>query len=169
MQKVVTARGALVAILLALAGCADTGGDDTASIEQTPPPAPVTCPTNLSFVKDKLVTPYPKLEEFIGKDALDATFSKPVDQMIKDSGGIDQAIAGGERHVAEYEEVLKNEAEMRVQFKKNGMDQDWIDTYFLSNQDGLTINQAFVDAVKCRRDQKVAPTVTQNQAPAPAG
>lgn len=168
MQKVVTARGALVAILLAaLAGCADTGGDETASIEQAPPPAPVTCPTNLSFVKDKLVTPYPKLEEFIGKDALDATFSKPVDQMIKDSGGIDQAIAGGERHVAEYQEVLKNEAVMRVQFQKNGMDQEWIDTYFLSNKDGLTINQAFVDAVKCVRDHEPTPTATQDQ-PAPA-
>ena len=160
----------LLALVL-LAGCAESGDDSTstASLDSTTPAAPVTCPANLSFVKSKLVTPYPKLEAFIGKDALDTTFSQSVDEMIQASGGIDPAIAGGERYVQQYEEVLKNEAEMRVQFKKNGMDQDWIDTYFLSNQDGLTINQAFVDAVKCRRDQKAAPTVTQNEAPTPAG
>ena len=139
-------------------------------------PAPATCPVNLSFVKSELVTPYPKLEEFIGKDALDATFSKSIDQMIADSGGIDPAIAGGEHYVQLYQEVLKNEAEMRENFKKNGQDQEWIDTYFLSNKDGLTINQAFVDAVKCRAAQKPAPsstpspTATGDQtAPAPAG
>ena len=172
-------RWSILLLLAALAGCADSGGDSvaTASVEQpAPAPAPVTCPVDLSFVKSELVTPYPKLEEFIGKDALDATFSKPVDQMIKDGGGIDPSIAGGERHIAEYQEVLKNEAVMRENFKKNGMDQEWIDTYFLSNKDGLTINQAFVDAVKCRAAQKPAPsptpspTATQDQtAPAPAG
>jgi len=158
-------REAAMAILLAaLAGCADTGGGETttASVEQ-PQPAPVTCPADLSYVKDHLVTPYPKLEAFIGKDALDSTFTKSVDDMIKDSGGIDPAIAGGERYVAEYQEVLKNEPEMRVQFKKNGMDQDWIDTYFLANKDGLTINQAFVDAVKCVRDQQKAAPATEAQ------
>jgi hypothetical protein len=157
-------EAAMLILLAALAGCSDTGGGEpttTASVEQPAPP-PVTCPTNLSYVKDRLVTPYPKLEAFIGKDALDATFTKSVDDMIKDSGGIDPAIAGGERYVAEYQEVLKNEAPMREQFKKNGMDQDWIDTYFLANKDGLTINQAFVDAVKCVRDQKkAAPTQEQ--------
>ena len=156
----------MLILLAALAGCADTGGGETttASVEQPqPPPPPVSCPANLSYVKDRLVTPYPKLEAFIGKDALDATFTKSVDDMIKDSGGIDPAIAGGERYVAEYQEVLKNEPEMRQQFKKNGMDQDWIDTYFLANKDGLTINQAFVDAVKCVRDQKKAAPATEGQ------
>jgi len=172
-------RWSILLLLAALAGCADSGGDSvaTASVEQpAPAPAPVTCPVDLSFVKSELVTPYPKLEEFIGKDALDATFSKPVDQMIKDGGGIDPSIAGGERHIAEYQEVLKNEAVMRDNFKKNGQDEEWIDTYFLSNKDGLTINQAFVDAVKCRAAQKPAPsptpspTATGNQTPpAPAG
>jgi hypothetical protein len=158
---------AMLILLAALAGCAELGGEEAPTASVEPPPA-VTCPTNLGFVKDRLVTPYPKLEEFIGKDALDATFTKSVDDMIKDSGGIDPAIAGGERHVAEYEEVLKNEAVMREQFKKNGMDQEWIDTYFLSNKDGLTINQAFVDAVKCVRDQKPPPTATGDQTqPAP--
>jgi hypothetical protein len=96
--------------------------------------------------------------------------------MIADSGGIDPAIAGGEHYVQLYQEVLKNEAEMRENFKKDGKDQEWIDTYFLSNKDGLTINQAFVDAVKCRAAQNPAPspttspTATGNQtAPAPAG
>ena len=165
---------ALLILLAGLSGCADTGGGSasTASVE----PAPAPCPANLSFVKDKLVTPYPQLEEFIGKDALDATFSKSIDQMITDSGGIDPAIAGGEHYVQLYQEVLKNEAEMRENFKKDGKDQEWIDTYFLSNKDGLTINKAFVDAVKCRAAQKPAPsptpspTATQDQtAPAPAG
>ena len=162
-------------LLAALAGCADSGGDSlaTGSVEQpAPAPAPVTCPVDLSFVKSELVTPYPKLEEFIGKDALDATFTKPVDEMIKEGGGIDPSIAGGEQHVAQYQEILKNEAVMRENFKKNGMDQEWIDTYFLSNKDGLTINQAFVAAVKCRAAQKPAPspTATGDQtAPAPAG
>ena len=156
-------EAAMLILLAALAGCADTGSEEptTASVEQ---PAPVTCPANLGYVKDRLVTLYPKLEAFIGKDALDATFTKSVDDMIKDSGGIDPAIAGGERYVAEYQEVLKNEAPMRVQFKKNGMDQEWIDTYFLANKDGLTINQAFVDAVKCVRDQKKAAPASQDQA-----
>ena len=164
-------------LLAALAGCADSGGGVATSTE--PPaaaPAPVTCPVDLSFVKSELVTPYPKLEEFIGKDALDATFSKSIDQMIADSGGVDSAIAGGEHYVQLYQEVLKNEAVMRENFKKNGQDEEWIDTYFLSNKDGLTINQAFVDAVKCRAAQKPAssptpsPTATGNQtAPAPAG
>jgi hypothetical protein len=165
---------ALLILLAGLSGCADTGGGNasTASVE----PAPVACPVNLSFVKDKLVTPYPQLEEFIGKDALDATFSKSIDQMITDSGGIDPAIAGGEHYVQLYQEVLKNEAEMRENFKKDGKDQEWIDTYFLSNKDGLTINQAFVDAVKCRAAQNPAPSPTTSPtatggqtAPAPAG
>jgi len=165
-------------LLAALAGCADSGGGGVATAVEPPAvaPAPVTCPVDLSFVKSELVTPYPKLEEFIGKDALDATFSKSIDQMIADSGGVDSAIAGGEHYVQLYQEVLKNEAVMRDNFKKNGQDEEWIDTYFLSNKDGLTINQAFVDAVKCRAAQKPAssptpsPTATGNQtAPAPAG
>jgi hypothetical protein len=165
---------ALLILLAGLSGCADTGGGSasTASVE----PAPAPCPANLSFVKDRLVTPYPQLEEFIGKDALDATFSKSIDQMITDSGGIDPAIAGGEHYVQLYQEVLKNEAEMRENFKKDGKDQEWIDTYFLSNKDGLTINQAFVDAVKCRAAQNPAPSPTTSPtatggqtAPAPAG
>ena len=165
-------------LLAILAGCADSGGDSVATAVEPPAaaPAPVTCPVDLSYDKSELVTPYPKLEEFIGKDALDATFSKPVDEMIKEGGGIDPSIAGGEQHVAQYQEVLKNEAVMRENFKKNGMDQQWIDTYFLSNKDGLTINQAFVDAVKCRAAQKPAssptpsPTATGDQTtPAPAG
>jgi hypothetical protein len=179
MRGALTMRRLSVLLLLAvLAGCADSGGDNVATSVEPPaaPPAPVTCPVNLSFVKSELVTPYPKLEEFIGKDALDATFSKSIDQMIADSGGVDPAIAGGEHYVQLYQEVLKNEPEMRENFKKNGQDQEWIDTYFLSNKDGLTINQAFVDAVKCRAAQKPAsspapsPTATGGQTtPAPAG
>src|SRR4051812_20613 len=99
-----TSRLGALLLLAALAGCADGGGDSVATAVE--PPAPVSCPVNLSFVKSELVTPYPKLEEFIGKDALDATFSKSIDQMIADSGGVDSAIAGGEHYVQLYQEVL---------------------------------------------------------------
>ena len=56
-------------LLAALAGCADSGGGGVATSTEPPAaaPAPVTCPVDLSFVKSELVTPYPKLEEFIGK------------------------------------------------------------------------------------------------------
>jgi len=171
-RDAVLRRAPILLLLTVLAACADTGGDSppTASLEpEAPASAPVSCPANLSFVKSKLVTPYPKLEEFIGKDALDETFSKPVDDMIQASGGIDPAIAGGERYVQLYQEVLKNESFEREQYKKDGLDQEWIDTYFLSSQDGLTINEAFVEAVKCRRDQKPASTATQDQVSPPAG
>jgi hypothetical protein len=139
-------------ILLAiLAGCAGSGGDSTPAAPAAP--VPQTCPATLAYVKERLVTPYPQLEEFIGKDALDSTFSKPVEQMITESGGVAASIAGGERHVQEYQAVLEDETQVRAEYKKAGMTDEWIDTYFLSIRDGVTINQAFVDAVKCRQAQ----------------
>jgi len=130
-------------LLALLAGCAHTQE---------------TCPATLAYVKDRLVTPYPELEKFIGKEALDATLNKPIDQMVAESGGIDNSIAGGERHVKEYQDELKDEKARRTELKNEGMSDAWIDTYILSIKDGVTINQAFVDAVKCRQTRQAEQT-----------
>jgi hypothetical protein len=141
--------GILFLLLLAmLAGCTE---EASTSAPATATPVPAACPQTLAYVKDRLATPYPELEKFIGKEALDATFTKPIDQMIAAGGGIDASIAGGEEHVQEYENILKNEKAVRAEYEKDGMSDSWIDTYFLSVLDGVTLNQAFVDAVKCRK------------------
>jgi hypothetical protein len=133
--------------LMALGACADNAGTSSA------PAASVqtSCPATLAFVKDKLVTPYPELEAFIGKDALDATLSEPIDNMIARGGGIDASIQGGQNHVEEYQNTLKNKAALTDELRKDKMTDQWIATYFLSVRDGITINQSFVDAVKCRQ------------------
>ncbi|HXQ42086.1 MAG TPA: hypothetical protein VN821_12520 [Candidatus Udaeobacter sp.] len=131
--------------LMALGACADTAGTAPAAS------VPASCPATLAYVKDKLVTPYPELEAFIGKDALDATLSEPIDDMIARGGGIDASIQGGQNHVEEYQNTLKNKAALTAELRNDKMTDQWIDTYFLSVQDGITINQGFVDAVKCRQ------------------
>jgi len=150
-------RRALLLILPAvLAACAPTGENAGPGAS---PPAPAAsgqapaaaCPVTLAFVKERLVTPYPKLEEFIGKDALDETFNKPIDQMIAEGGGIEASIEGGERHVKEDQVILQGQDQVRADYRKAGMTDEWIDTYLTSVQDGVTINQAFVDSVKCRQ------------------
>lgn len=130
---------------VALGACADTGGTAPAAS------VPASCPATLAYVKEKLVTPYPELESFIGKEALDATLSEPIDDMIARGGGIDASIQGGQDHVEEYQNTLKNRAALTEELRKDKMSDQWIDTYFLSVQDGITINQGFVDAVKCRQ------------------
>lgn len=136
---------ALGLALMALGACADTAGTAPAAS------VPESCPATLAYVKDKLVTPYPELEAFIGKDALDATLSEPIDDMIARGGGIDASIRGGQNHVEEYQNTLKNKAALTAELRNDKMTDQWIDTYFLSVQDGITINQGFVDAVKCRQ------------------
>jgi hypothetical protein len=127
-----------IVLLLLLAGCAATGDRQI-------------CAKDLSYVKEKLVTPYPELEAFIGKEALEATLHKPIDDMIARGGGIEPSIRGGEDAVAGYQEILDHADETRAEYRKGGMTKQWIDTYLLSVQDGVTINKAFVDAVKCRQ------------------
>jgi len=131
--------------LMALGACADTAGTGPAAS------VPASCPATLAYVKDKLVTPYPELEAFIGKDALDATLSEPIDDMIARGGGLDASLQGGQNHVEEYQNTLKNKAALTAELRNDKMTDQWIDTYFLSVQDGITINQGFVDAVKCRQ------------------
>ena len=101
----------------------------------------------------QLVTPYPKLEAFIGKEALDATLHKSIDESIVHGGGIDRSIQVSETQIKEYQNILDNAAEVRAEDRKAGMSEDWIDTYLSSVQDGITINQGFLDAAKCRKAQ----------------
>lgn len=137
---------ALLGLMLALAGCADSG---VASAPATV--APASCPETLAYLKDRLVTPYAELETFMSKEALDKTFSEPIDDMIARGGGIEASIQGGQNHVEEYRNTLKNKEALRAELRGDKMTDQWIDTYFLSVQDGITINQGFVDAVKCRQ------------------
>jgi hypothetical protein len=136
------ARLAALAGLL-LAGCATSA-----------PPAPESCPATLAFVKPRLVTPYDQLASFIGPAELEHTFTQPVDEMIANSGGLVPAILSGERTVKEYQGILAHEAETRAEYRSLGKDDAWIDLYLSSVADGVTINQGFVDAVKCRQRQQ---------------
>ena len=133
--------GALVGLAL-LAGCATTEA----------PPA--SCPATLAFVKPNLVTPYDRLASFIGPDELEHTFSQPIDEMIANSGGIVPAILSGESTVKDYQDILAHEQETRDEYRQLGKDEAWIDLYLSSVADGVTINQGFVDAVKCRQRQQ---------------
>ena len=129
-------------------------------------PAPRSCPKDLSFVKDKLVTPYAELEAFIGKQALDATLHKPIDEMIKRGGGIEASLAGGEDTIQGYQDILDHADQTRAEYRKGGMTDKWIDTYLLSVRDGITINQAFVEAVKCRQAAAREKTAGAENSPA---
>jgi hypothetical protein len=135
-------------MLALLAACSTTEPETTA---MTAPPAPQRCPENLAFVKSKLVTPYDQLAGFIGPDELDATFSKPIDAMIERGGGYEPSIASGETTIAEYNDILADEKATRDEYHAMGKDDAWIDLYLSSVRDGVTINQAFVDAARCKQ------------------
>ena len=157
------AAGAILA-LLALAGCAtpDASAPDSSAPAATAPAAPppdsfgAECPATLAFVKPRLVTPPADLEEFIGKAELAETFNQPIDQMIARDGGIDRSLAGAERTVAEYKKILADSDQVRRDNRAAGQTDHWIDTYLLSVQDGVTINQGFLDATRCRQRKAAA-------------
>ncbi len=134
--------------LLALAGCADLG------LGPTTDTAPKECPRDLSFVKSQLVTPYPELDAYMGEGVLESTLHKPIDDSIARGGGIERSI----KVVAEQVQALKNELanadQIRAQDRQAGMTDKSIDLYLSSVQDGITINQAFLDAAKCRQAQQ---------------
>jgi hypothetical protein len=131
--------------LLVLSACADMTGA---------PSPPKDCPKDLSFVTPQLVTPYPQLEAFIGKEALDATLHKSIDESIVTGGGIERSIQVTQEQIQEYKNMLANADQVRAENKKAGMSDQWIDTYLSSVKDGITINQAFVDAAKCRQQEQ---------------
>jgi hypothetical protein len=144
----------LAACSTSTGGMPAPAGPATASLPATPTPAPAVpthCPENLSAVKDKLVTPYDQLAAFIGPDQLEATLTKPVDVMIERGGGFQPSIASGEKYVKEYNTILADEKGTRDEYHALGKDDAWIDLYLNSVRDGVTINQAFVDAVRCKQ------------------
>jgi hypothetical protein len=152
MRAVETARPGLgprllAPLLLALLAACSTAGPTPAPA----PAVPASCPENLSAVKSKLVTPYDELAKFIGPDELDATLTKPVDEMIERGGGFAPSIASGEQYVKEYNAILADEQGTRNEYRAMGQTEAWIDLYLSSVRDGVTINQAFVDAVRCKQ------------------
>jgi hypothetical protein len=135
----------LAPLLLSLVAACSTVGLAPA------PVVPTSCPENLSAVKSRLVTPYDKLASFIGPDELEATLTKPVDEMIERGGGFAPSIASGEEYVKEYNAILADERGTRDEYRAMGQTEEWIDLYLSSVRDGVTINQAFVDAVRCKQ------------------
>jgi hypothetical protein len=137
-------RLATPAALVLLAGCSGAT-------------APEECPVDLSYVRSDLVNPPEGVEmmladnEMTGAQRLERTLTRPVDEMIEQSGGIEESIAGGMRHVEGYKYDLAHEDQLREEFRGYGRSEQWIDYYILSIEDGVTINQAFVDAVECRK------------------
>ncbi len=115
------------------------------------------CPVDLSHVEPFLVTPPEGVElilggsETTGAERLRRTLTRPVDEMIANDGGIEAAIRGGRRHVERYKAELANGEKVREEFRGYGRSEEWIDYYLMSVEDGVTINQAFVDAVECRK------------------
>src|SRR5882724_8405711 len=142
---------------LALAACATP-----VSRPPEPPAAasPATvardCPATLAYLEPKLVTPAPDLEEFIGKDELAETFNKPVDDMIAKGGGIERSLVGAQRTVDEYKKILADADQVRRDYHAAGETDHWIDTYLSSVHDGVTINQGFLDATRCRQRRAAA-------------
>lgn len=88
---------------------------------------------------------------------LERTLTQPVAEMIARGGGIEPSIASGERYVRDYRALLANEDAVRAEYRGLGKSEAWIEGYLLSVHDGITINQAFVDAVRCHRDHGLLP------------
>ena len=151
-----------VLVGLALAGCtapeASAPDSPSPAVPASPPPAAfgAECPATLAFIKPQLVTPPADLEEFIGKAELAETFNQPIDQMIARDGGIDRSLAGAQRTVDEYKKILADSDQVRRDNHAAGQTDHWIDTYLLSVQDGVTINQGFLDATRCRQRKAAA-------------
>lgn len=120
------------------------------------------CPYDLSFVRSRLVTPTDVQAAFLGADTVEQQLSEPIDEMIRRGGGIEPSIATGERYVQEYQATLADKDAVRAQFHAEGQTEQCIDTYLLTVQDGVTINQAFVDSVRCRVEQADDPVVPSN-------
>jgi len=144
-------------LLLVVAACATSEPAPAPAPAPAPTlPPPQSCPENLSAAKAKLVTPYDQLAAFIGPEHLERTFTKPVDEMIAAGGGFEHSIAAGERYVQEYNNILANEQATRDEYHAMGKDDAWIDLYLSSVRDGVTINQTFVDAARCKQAQAQA-------------
>jgi len=129
--------------LLLLSACAET--------PEAPPPPPQECAKDLSYLQPQLVTPYDKLDSFMGPGVLESTLHKPIDDSIEHGGGIDRSIQFVGEQVQELKNELANADQIRADDKKAGMTDEWIDTYLSAVRDGVTLNQGFLDQVKCRK------------------
>jgi hypothetical protein len=129
------------AALLLLAACA---------AKTEPPPAPA-CPETLAYLKPKLVTPWPELEEFMGKGAMDRQLNKPIDEMIADGGGVEASLRSVQQTVAELKETLADRDAFRADGLAAGRSEHQIEVDYMIEQDGLTLNEGFIDAVLCRQ------------------
>ena len=117
----------------------------------TPASPPQECAKDLSYLQPQLVTPYDKLDAYMGPGVLESTLHKPIDESIEHGGGIDRSIQAVGEQVQELKNELTNADQIRADDKKSGMSDEWIDLYLSSVRDGVTINQGFLDAVKCRK------------------
>lgn len=116
-----------------------------------PPAAPEECAKDLSYLQPQLVTPYDKLDSFMGPGVLESTLHKPIDDSIEHGGGIDRSIQFVGEQVQELKNELANADQIRADDKKAGMTDEWIDMYLSAVRDGVTLNQGFLDQVKCRK------------------
>jgi hypothetical protein len=132
--------------LLLLAACTTT--------DEAPAPTPAPpqeCPEDLAYLQPSLVTPYDKLDSFMGPGVLESTLHKPIDESVEHGGGIDRSIQSVSEQVQELKNELTNADQIRADDKKAGQSDEWIDTYLSAVKDGVTLNQGFLDAVTCRK------------------
>jgi hypothetical protein len=143
----------LTAGALALSACnAGERPDPEARIRPESRPASlVYCPPTLDYIRDDLVTPEDRWDDFLGEGVMQKTLSKPIDEMITEGGGYQASVDTGQRYVAQYEAILEDQANVAAKQRADGMSDEWIATYLMTVRDGVTINQAFLDAVECRR------------------
>lgn len=129
--------------LLLLSACTTT--------QEAPPAPPQECAKDLSYLQPQLITPYDKLDAFMGPGVLESTLHKPIDESIEHGGGIDRSIQFVGEQVQELKNELSNADQIRADDKKAGMSDEWIDTYLSAVSDGVTLNQGFLDQLKCRK------------------
>ncbi len=120
------------------------------------PVSPAACPATLAHLRPLLVTPPEQAAEFLGAAAMERTLNRPIDEMIERGGGFERSIEVGESYVREYQAILTRRDEVRAEYLAAGETGAWVDTYLSTVEDGVTINQGFVDAVRCRARQQAA-------------
>jgi hypothetical protein len=141
-------RGAAGAALLLLAACAGK--------PEAPPAA--ACPETLAYLKPRLVTPWPDLEEFMGEGAMERQLDKPIDQMIAEGGGAEASLRSVRQTVADLKQLLSERDAFFADGRAAGHSEHQIEVDWMIEQDGLTLNEGFIDAVLCRQQgQDAAP------------
>ena len=135
--------------LLLLSAC--TAAQEAPPAPAAPPALPQECARDLSYLQPQLITPYDKLDAFMGPGVLESTLHKPIDESVEHGGGIDRSIQFVGEQVQELKNELANADQIRADDKKAGMTDEWLDAYLSAVRDGVTLNQGFLDQVKCRK------------------